>query len=71
VVDRSRRHWLQAIKPLLQPALPLTLRVNPAEGAKVKIPKTRGWHTWTDEEIAQCRTIGRSVPSSGSSWNSP
>jgi hypothetical protein len=29
--------------------------VNPVEGVKVKIPKTRGWHTWTDDEIAQYR----------------
>jgi hypothetical protein len=52
----ARRHCLQAIKPLLRSAVPLTVRVNPAEGAKVKIPKTRGWHTWTDDEIAQYRT---------------
>jgi integrase len=51
----ARRYWLQAIKPLLQSAVPLTLKVNPAEGARVKIPKTRGWHTWRDEEISQYR----------------
>jgi hypothetical protein len=52
----ARRHWLQAIKPLLQSAVPPTLRVNPAEGAKVQSPKTRGWHTWTDDEITQYQT---------------
>jgi hypothetical protein len=50
-----RRHWSQAIKPLLQSVAPLRLRVNPAEGVKVKIAKTRGWHTWTDDEIGQYR----------------
>lgn len=49
----ARRHCLQAIKPLLQSAVPLTLRANPAEGVRVKIPTTRGHHRWADEQIAQ------------------
>jgi hypothetical protein len=51
----ARRQWLQAIKPLLQAAVPLTLRVNPAERVRVKIPKTRGHHAWIGEEIARYR----------------
>jgi integrase len=50
-----RRHWLQAIRGLLQSAMPVMLRADPTAGLKVKTPKSRGHHTWTDEEIAQYR----------------
>jgi len=52
----ARRGWLKAIRPLLQSAVPSLLAVNPAEGIKqVKLPRTKGHHTWTDEEIQQYR----------------
>jgi integrase len=51
----GRRTWLFAIKGLLQFAVPSMIRKNPAAGLKVKLPKSSGHHTWTDEEIAQFR----------------
>jgi integrase len=52
----AKRHWLKAIKGLLRFAVPTMLKVDPTEGiATVKLPKTKGHHTWTDDEIAQYR----------------
>jgi integrase len=52
----QRRRWLTTIRALLQSAVPTMRRDNPATGiAGVKLPKTAGHHTWTDEEIAQYR----------------
>jgi site-specific recombinase XerC len=52
----ARRTWLQAIRALLPSAIPLMLKTNPADGIKgVRIPKTKGYHTWTDDEIQQYR----------------
>jgi integrase len=52
----ARTHWLSAIRPLLQFAVPTLITVNPTEGIRPpKLPKTAGWHTWTDEEIQQYR----------------
>jgi integrase len=52
----ARRGWLKAIRPLLQSAVPSLIAVNPAEGVKQpKLPKTKGHHSWTDEEIQQYR----------------
>jgi hypothetical protein len=36
-------------------AVPAMLRSDPTEGVRVKIPNTRGWHTWSDEAIGQYR----------------
>jgi integrase len=55
----ARRLWLQTIRHLLQSAIPLMLKVDPTEGLKVKIPKTDGHHTWTDEEIQRYRNYWR------------
>lgn len=52
----ARRGWLKAIRPLLQSAVPSLIAVNPAENVKqVKTPKTKGHHSWTDDEIQQYR----------------
>ncbi len=52
----AKRRWLKAIRGLLQAAVPTMRRDDPTEGiAGIKMPKTRGHHTWTDEEIAQYR----------------
>src|SRR5262245_36408708 len=52
----AKNSWLKAIRGLLQAAVPLMRKDNPAEGiAKVRMPKTKGRHSWTDEEIAQYR----------------
>jgi integrase len=52
----ARRHWLQAIRPLLQSAVPTMVKIDPTEGIKgVRLPKSKGHHTWTDDEIQQYR----------------
>src|SRR5262249_19775089 len=48
----AKRHWLKAIRGLLRFAVPTMLKDDPTEGiANVKMPKTKGHHCWTDEEI--------------------
>lgn len=52
----TRLHWLKAIRGLLRFAVPSILKVDPTEGiAKIKLPKSKGHHTWTDDAIAQYR----------------
>jgi hypothetical protein len=52
----ARRHWLRAIRGLLRSAVPSMRRDDPTEGIPgVKLPKTKGHHTWTDDEIEQYR----------------
>jgi integrase len=48
----ARRMWLQAIRPLLASSVPTMRKDDPTEGIKgVKLPKSSGHHTWSDEEI--------------------
>ena len=52
----TKRHWLKAIRGLLRFAVPTMLKIDPTEGITgIKLPKTKGHHTWTDEEIGQYR----------------
>jgi integrase len=52
----ARRSWFKAIRPLLQHAVPTFLKDDPTFGIPTpKLPKTKGHHTWTDEEVAQYR----------------
>jgi len=52
----AKRHWLKAIRGLLQSAVPSMRKDDPTEGiASIKLPKSKGHHTWTDDEIAQYR----------------
>jgi integrase len=52
----AKRHWLKAIRALLQSAIPSMIKDNPADGIKsIKLPKSSGHHTWTDDEIARYR----------------
>jgi integrase len=52
----AKRHWLKAIRGLLRFAVPTMLKVDPTAGlANIKLPKSKGHHTWTDEEIEQYR----------------
>ncbi|MGR4930601.1 tyrosine-type recombinase/integrase [Bradyrhizobium sp. CAR08] len=54
----GKRSWLKTIRHLLQHAVPTMIRKNPAEGiAQVKLPKSKGHHTWTDDEIATYRAF--------------
>jgi hypothetical protein len=52
----ARRLWLQTIRPLLRSAVPTMRKDDPTEGIKgVRLPRSSGHHTWTDDEIAQYR----------------
>jgi integrase len=52
----AKRHWLKAIRGLMRSAVPSMRRDDPTEGiANIKLPKSRGHHTWSDDEIAQYR----------------
>ena len=50
-----RAKTLKAIRLLLASAVPSLRQDNPAAGIKVKLPKGKGWHSRSDEEIAQYR----------------
>ncbi|MGE3156984.1 MAG: tyrosine recombinase XerC [Xanthobacteraceae bacterium] len=52
----AKRHWLMAVTGLMAAAVPLMRKDNPTEGiARIRLAKSRGHHTWTDEQIAQYR----------------
>jgi integrase len=54
----AKRHWLKAIRPLLRHAVPTMLADDPTLGiAAPKLPKSKGYHSWTDAEIAGYRAI--------------
>ena len=51
-----KRDWFKAIRGLLRYAVPTMLAVDPTEGiASIKLPKSKGHHTWTDDEIERYR----------------
>jgi hypothetical protein len=52
----AKRGWLKAIRPLLQSAVPSMRKDDPTAGiANIKLPKSKGHHSWTDDEIEQYR----------------
>ncbi len=52
----AKRHWLKAIRGLMRVAVPAMRKDDPTEGiAGIKLPKSKGHHSWTDYEIAQYR----------------
>jgi integrase len=52
----AKRHWLKAIRGLLRSAIPSMRKDDPTAGiASIKLPPSKGHHTWTDDEIAQYR----------------
>ena len=67
----ARRHWLKAIRGLLRSAVPSMRKDDPTEGiATIRLPKTKGHHTWTDDEIAAYRAYWPLGLSNGWSWSS-
>ena len=49
-----RRSCLLTVRPLLQWAMTAQMiEADPTAGIKIKLPKTEGHDTWTDEQIAQ------------------
>ena len=52
---------MKAIRGLLRSAIPTMRQDDPTEGiATIKLPKSKGHHTWTDDEIAQFAPSGPS-----------
>jgi integrase len=52
----GKRHWLKAIRGLMRFAVPTMRKDDPTEGiSPIKLPKSKGHHTWTDDEIEQYR----------------
>jgi integrase len=52
----AKRHWLKAIRGLLRSAIPSVRKDDPTRDVgPVQMPKSKGHHTWTDDEIAQYR----------------
>ena len=48
----GKRHWLKAIRGLMSVAVPAMRKDDPTAGiAGTKMPKSKGHHTWTDDEI--------------------
>jgi integrase len=54
-----RLNWLKAIRALLRHAVPTMLPEDPTVGITVEVPRSEGWHSWLDEEIAQYRAYWR------------
>jgi integrase len=57
-IERSsaKRNWLKAIRGLMQAAIPIMRKDDPTAGiTSIKLPKSKGHHTWTDDEIEQYR----------------
>ena len=52
----AKRNFLKAVRPLLRHAVPTMLKEDPTIGITVKMPKTKGFHSWTDGEVAQYRS---------------
>jgi integrase len=52
----AKRSWLKAIRGLMRAALPSMRKDDPSEGIpNIKLPRSKGHHTWTDDEIEQYR----------------
>jgi integrase len=52
----ARRNWVKAVRPIMKLAAAVGMRKgNPLDGIVCKLPKSAGYHTWTDDEIAQYR----------------
>ena len=48
----AKRHWFKAIRGLLRFAVPTMLCDGPTVGmTPIKLPKSKGHHGWTDDEI--------------------
>ena len=53
----AKKHWLSAVRGLMQAAIPSLRSDDPTAGITVKLPKGKGHHSWTDDEIAQYRAF--------------
>ncbi|MGE0034938.1 MAG: tyrosine-type recombinase/integrase [Xanthobacteraceae bacterium] len=51
----AKRHWLMSVRALMRCAIPSMRKDDPTAGIRTKLPKSKGHHTWTDDEIEQYR----------------
>ena len=52
----AKRHWLKTIRGLMRAAVPTMRKDDPTEGIPtIRLPKSKGHHTWTDAEIVKYR----------------
>ena len=51
----ARKKLLKVLRMLMQAAIPSLLKTDPTAGIKVTLPKSKGHHSWTDDEIEQYR----------------
>ena len=52
----AKRSWLKTIRGLMRAAVPTMRKDDPTDRIPgIKLPKSRGHHTWNDDEIAQYR----------------
>lgn len=52
----AKRHWIKAIRGLMRFAVPTMRKDDPTDGIPgIKLPNSKGHHTWTDDEIEQYR----------------
>ena len=55
-----RKQFLAALRCLMKFAIDERVRADdPTSGIKTKVPKSEGFHTWTDEQIGQYRAFHR------------
>jgi integrase len=56
VSPHARRNWHNAIKPVMRFAVGIgMIKINPLDGIVCRLPKSAGYHTWSDDEIARYR----------------
>jgi integrase len=49
----ARKNWLKAMRAFLQYAVEIGMRSDdPSHGMKISLPKSDGWRTWGEEQIA-------------------
>ncbi len=53
--DTQKRHWLMTIRAVMRSAIPTMRKDDPTAGISIKLPKSKGHHTWSDDEIEQYR----------------
>jgi integrase len=51
----AKRKLLKAIRLLMKVAIPSLRGDDPTAGIKITVPKSKGWHCWSDEEVAVYR----------------
>jgi Phage integrase family len=51
----AKKKLLEVLRMLMTAAIPALRKDDPTAGIKVKLPKSKGWHSWTDDEIERYR----------------